>query len=107
MSTAWMVRPKPLTITRPPIKCPAYLRFIRTLPCCACGSTLRIEAAHIGPRGLGQKVDDKNALPLCFWCHRELHEVGPVEFATKYGVDFPALIAKWNHFYESNLRGTW
>ena len=62
---------------------------------------------HCGPRGLGQKVDDKDALPGCRACHNELHVVGPVEFATKYVLDYEALIAKLNTFYESNLRGTY
>jgi len=107
MSAAWQIRPRPLYQRRPPITSPAYLRFVRTLPCCACGARRSIEAAHIGPRGLGQKRDDKDALPLCKWCHRELHELGPVEFTQKYPVDFPTLILKWNAFFESNLRGTY
>ncbi len=56
---------------------------------------------------LGQKTDDKQALPGCRYCHRELHELGPVEFAQKYSIDFEALIAKLNAFFESNLRGTY
>jgi hypothetical protein len=62
---------------------------------------------HVGPRGLGQKVDDKDALPGCRWCHQELHQVGPVAFREKYALDFEALISKFNTFFESNLRGTY
>ena len=82
---------------RKPIKSPAYLRFLRRLPCAACGGTRRVEAAHCGPRGLGQKRDDKDALPLCMTCHRELHELGPLAFQGKYALDFAALIAKLKH----------
>ena len=108
MSTAYQIR----TLgdryqRRKPIKSTAYLKFIRSLPCCACGGTRSIEAMHCGPRGLGQKTDDKQALPGCRYCHRELHELGPVEFAQKYSIDFEALIAKLNAFFESNLRGTY
>ena len=107
MSTAYQIRSTLGYQRRKPIKSTVYLKFIRLLPCCACGGTRSIEAAHVGPRGLGQKVDDKHALPLCRWCHKELHEVGPVEFAQKYALDFAALIAKFNAFFESNLRGTY
>jgi hypothetical protein len=92
---------------RKPIKSSLYLKFIRTLPCCACGGRRNIEAMHCGPRGLGQRVDDKQALPGCRWCHKELHELGPVAFAGKYALDVPGLILKWNAFFESNTRGTY
>jgi hypothetical protein len=104
---AYQVRPNPIYQKRKPIKSTAYLKFIRQLPCCACGGTRNVEAMHVGPRGLGQKVDDKNALPGCRPCHRELHEIGPLEFAQKYVVDFEALILKLNTFFEANLRGTY
>lgn len=92
---------------RKPIKSTAYLKFVRSLPCIACGGTRSVEAMHCGPRGLGQKVDDKQALPGCRYCHRELHEVGPVAFAAKYALDYGALITKLNEFFEANLRGTY
>jgi hypothetical protein len=92
---------------RKPIKSSAYLRFVRSLPCCACGSTRYVEAMHVGPRGMSQKVDDKDALPGCRFCHKELHQIGPVEFQQKYSLDFETEIEKLNTFYESNLRGTY
>ena len=108
MSTAYQVRPvfgsyRP----RKPIKSTAYLRFVRSLPCCACGGTRYVEAMHCGPRGLGQKVDDQDALPGCRFCHRELHDLGPVAFQQKYALDFERLTQKLNAFFESNLRGTY
>jgi hypothetical protein len=109
MSTAYQVRSNlgELYQRRQPIKSSGYLRFIRSLPCCACGGTRNVEAMHVGPRGMSQKVDDKDALPGCRFCHKELHQVGPVSFAAKYALDFAALIAKLNTFFESNLRGTY
>jgi hypothetical protein len=56
---------------------------------------------------MGQKVSDDQSLPGCRFCHRELHQLGPIAFAEKYKLDFAELIAKLNTFYESNLRGTY
>lgn len=92
---------------RKPIKSSVYLRFVRSLPCCACGGTRNVEAMHCGPHGFGQKVDDKDTLPGCRYCHKELHQVGPVQFQSKYSLDFQSEIAKLNLFFESNLRGTY
>lgn len=73
---------------------PAYLDWIRTLPCLICsvqiygcawifsddaglifetapGAKSRIaEAAHVGIRGLGTKCDDRETVPLCPKHHR-------------------------------------
>ncbi len=107
MSTAYEVRPFAPYQRRKPTKSAPYLRHIRTLSCCACGGTRNVEAMHCGPRGLSQKVDDKDALPGCRWCHKELHEMGPVRFAKKYKLDYAVEIEKRNAFYEANLRGTY
>lgn len=107
MSTAYEVRSLPVYQRRKPIKSSSYLRFVRGLPCVACGGTRNIEAMHCGPKGLGQKRDDKDALPGCRYCHKELHEVGPDAFAEKYKLDISALVLKWNAFFESTLRGTY
>jgi hypothetical protein len=59
-----------------------HLKWIRTLPCIACGRTDSVEAAHIrygnllfGKRGtgLGERADDRWVTPLC----RECHQSGP------------------------------
>ncbi len=104
---AYQIKPGDPYRGQKPLKSAAYLKFIRQLPCVACGGTRSIEAMHCGPRGLGQKTNDKNALPGCRWCHRELHEVGPLAFTEKYALDFNALISKLNTFFEANLRGTY
>lgn len=73
---------------------PAYLAWIRTLPCLVCSmavygcswifspeaelifetapvARIRIsEAAHVGVRGLGSKSDDTETVPLCPRHHR-------------------------------------
>lgn len=71
---------------------PNYLNFIRTRPCVCCYAELirseigpegvlsvcaprpTSEAAHVGPRGLGQKCPDRQTVPLCAQHHR----VGPL-----------------------------
>jgi hypothetical protein len=48
---------------------PEYLAFVRSLPCCMCGSRRSVEAHHTGPRGLSQKSSDYSAIPLCALLH--------------------------------------
>jgi len=86
-----------------PVEDSAYLRFIRLFPCVCCGTARRVEAAHIGPRGLSQRTSDFTALPICGKCHREgptaLHRVGPEAFQSIHGLDFAALQVMFNRFY--------
>ncbi len=100
-------------------KDPAYLKFIRSLPCCVCilpwrleGSGVsysniqktRTEAAHTGRRGISQKSDDRTCIPLCAEHHREgrgaIHRVGN-NFWTLHNIDPARLIADLNARYES------
>ncbi len=64
---------------RQPAKDPAYLAFIRSMPCIICllrsggdcaHQETRTEAAHVGYRGLRQKCSDRETIPLCAWHHR-------------------------------------
>lgn len=89
----------------PPERDWRYLKFIKQFPCCACGQKPRwIEAAHVGPHGLGQKASDKNALPLCPKCHRTgpnaLHRIGPVKFQALHGISFAELIVYFQGMYQ-------
>ena len=53
----------------------AYLKFVRHLPCSVPGcKNIDIEAAHFGPKGIGTKVHDCLAIPLCKHHHRESHD---------------------------------
>lgn len=53
-----------------------HLRFVRSLPCCACGVS-PCDAHHMvgmhGVGGMGLKAEDSMAMPLCRACHMELH----------------------------------
>lgn len=62
---------------------PAHLAFIRTLPCLVSGRTDRVEAAHLRygdpayrkPKTpMARKPDDRWAVPLCAYLHRESPE---------------------------------
>ena len=70
---AYSVANTALTTNPKPFRHSAYLRFIRRQSCVICGALYSIEAAHSGIRGLGQKADDRDALPLC----RHHHRTGP------------------------------
>lgn len=56
---------------RGPPRDPAYLRWIRSNPCCVCGKTKGVIAHHMvegdgdDRRGLSQKVSDYKTLPFC------------------------------------------
>lgn len=65
---------------QPRVKDKPYLAFVRRQPCMKCGTTQRVEAAHVRagypeagwrPTGMAEKPDDRRTLPLCRDCHRE------------------------------------
>src|SRR5689334_23277870 len=83
-----------------PQRNPRYLAWIRTQPCCVCGSTRGIEASHTGPHGLGRKSSDSSAIPLCARHHRtgvdSYHRLGPRKFSEKHNLNLRAIIRKLN-----------
>ena len=83
-----------------PQRNPRYLAWIRTQPCCVCGSKKAIEASHTGPHGLGQKSPDSSAIPLCAKHHRNgndsYHRLGPRKFSAKHDVDIPTIVRRLN-----------
>jgi len=91
-----------------PERNPVYLRFIRRLPCVVCGVMRYIEAAHFGPRGLGQKADDRQTLPLCHKHHRTgndaYHRLGPARFADRHQLNVVALLTLLNTFFDEKLQ---
>ena len=79
-----------------PVRDPAFLAFVRSLPCSICYRTRGVEAAHIGRRGMAQKSSDREAIPLCSLHHREQHRIGLRQFSTSYELDIPALVEQLN-----------
>ena len=88
-----------------PVRDPAYRRFIRQLPCAACGKSRYVDAAHTGPHGFGQKASDLNCIPLCARsCHRE-YDQNPRLFAARMKIDVPGVVSKLNTFWFEKLNG--
>lgn len=54
---------------------PAYLAWVRTLPCLIGHECVgRVEAHHsTASRGLGQKTTDRETMPLCAAHHNQFH----------------------------------
>lgn len=77
------VRPRHQNAPRPAWKvATSYLAWLRGRPCAADGYGLcdgRMEAAHVdhaGDKGVGTKVSDRFALPLCSAHHARQHSRG-------------------------------
>lgn len=90
---------------------PKFLAFVRRQPCCICGATRGVEAAHIRmgnpdlgkmPAGMQQKPDDRWVTPLCGpdlttnrpGCHARQHEVREIDFWMFHGKDPFAIAAR-------------
>lgn len=84
---------------KPRVKDKTYLAFVRRQPCMKCGTTQRVEAAHVRagypedgwrPTGMAEKPDDARTLPLCGDCHREgpdaQHKRNEREFWSDLGI---------------------
>jgi len=76
-----------------PVRSTAYLKYVRSWPCIACGTVRRYrDAMHTGPHSLNCKASDLNCVPGCRVCHQELHKLGPVRFQLKHDLDFAMAI---------------
>lgn len=95
-----------------------YLAWIRRLPCVCCGSTTRVEAAHIRagyavagwePTGMAQKPHDWRTAPLCADDHREgpgaQHRANERAWWSARGIDPPALCAALRTAYDNDHDG--
>lgn len=83
---------------------PGFLQWLRGRRCLAGATDCegRMEAAHVdyaGDKGVGTKVSDKWAVPLCSHHHREQHSVGIRTFETRHGLDLiEAAKAYWQRW---------
>lgn len=69
-----------------------YLKWLRGRECLCAGNSCggRIEAAHVdhaGGKGIGTKVADKFAVPLCSEHHRLQHQWGWRRFQQAYTIN--------------------
>jgi hypothetical protein len=71
-------------------RCPAHRKFIRSLPCMACGSAPPSQCAHVRigtDGGMGLKPSDRFSVPLCGACHAKQHRVGELTFFSGLRID--------------------
>lgn len=95
-----------------PPRDPKYRSWIRTFPCAACGSRYHVEAAHTGSDGgTSLKASDYSCIPLCAACHRTgpraYHGLGTSapDFARRWQLDIPALVARLNAAWRAMRAG--
>jgi len=81
-----------------PVRDPEYKRWIKSLPCLACGRNWLVDPCHVGPHGTGQKAGDNTCLPLCRDCHPEFDK-GQRAFADERDWDLVQLIVFHNHLW--------
>ena len=107
-SPIFAITPKPITRQEAaPVDNPRYRAWIRTFPCVVCNSARRIEAAHTGAHGLGQKSDSMKCLPLCERCHRtgpDSYHASAATFADRHQLDIPNLIEQFNELWAEKQR---
>lgn len=83
-------RPRLRNSGRPPEKsAPGFLKYVRGRSCLVAnaGCSERIEAAHVdyaGGKGIGTKVADRYAVPLCSTHHAMQHVMGWAAFERQY-----------------------
>ena len=75
-----------------------YRLYIRTFPCCACGQSWWVEAAHTGPHALSRKASDATCIPLCRKCHQAFDKA-PAKFAYAHQMDVDSLTTMFQHLY--------
>ena len=77
------------------IRSQAHLKWVRRHGCCVpCCPEHRIEAAHVRngtDGGTSLKPGDDNVIALCWWHHRQQHEIGEAAFEKFYQIDMKAL----------------
>lgn len=93
-----ILRRKPYA-PQPPIEDEAYKRWIKSLPCCVCGTWYKVEAHHTGVRGLSQTADDRSCIPLCRRHHdrrqpHSIHKLGLAKFSQRFNINIPLLVAR-------------
>jgi hypothetical protein len=102
---AYAVAITALTANPKPSRHSDYLRFVRRQPCLICAATYGVESAHTGGRGLGQKADDRFALPLCLHHHRtgpESHHKLGKRFWSFHGLDRVELIGQMQALFQQD-----
>jgi len=85
----------------------SYLKWIRLQPCLIHHPrqgrlpVVMMTAHHSIAKGA--RGSDYRAVPLCFECHRELHQIGAITFAKKHDVNFESEIVRLLEIYVAEL----
>lgn len=87
-----------------PVRDAEYRRWVKSLPCAACGRSWNIDPAHTGPHGMSQKASDLTCIPLCRRDH-DAYDAAPYEFADRHYLDVPALVERLNRDYRKTVKG--
>lgn len=106
---------QPFSKTTKAVKRPAYLTWIRTLPCvvtkrsdvqAAHLSFFRPDLGHFG-RGMSQKASDRWCLPLCVEQHLLQHAGNEQAYWRRHGIDpHLACLVLWGLFSELGADAT-
>lgn len=90
----------------PPYRNEAYLRYIRSLPCCVTRKPGPNEAHHIQAGGAGMKCSDYLTIPLSSEIHREITAIGGGKdvLTTKYNIDPEAVALRCVVEFVDNLK---
>jgi hypothetical protein len=81
-----------------------YAEWIRGQRCAACASPPRSQPHHKRSRGRGGQ-DEENLVPLCTFCHYELHFGGPSKFEAKHKVKLDELTSSYWSEYRKETDG--
>lgn len=70
-----------------PVRSAKYLAWIREFNCVVCDAPPPNHPHHYAGRsgvgGMGEKTDDYRTVPLCWRCHRKIHDYGIDKFEEK------------------------
>jgi glucose dehydrogenase len=77
---------KPVTQKTKPFRSKKYTDWVKSLPCCVCGTDQCIDPHHLKGHGHGgtRKADDRLTMPLCAEHHHNLHHYGHNRFDQRY-----------------------
>jgi hypothetical protein len=88
-------------------RAPQFLQWLRGRNCLLAdkgGCDGKIEAAHVdyaGDKGMGTKVSDQNAIPLCSEHHRVQHSWGWKTFETNFGLGLGGALLAAEAFWKA------
>lgn len=87
-----------------------YLEYLRCQRCdnhkwgVCWGDIVPCHTPHAASNGMGTKVDDRMAIPMCVGCHNQQHQKGWVSFCKKYGLNYEQRReyhwAKWQRYLQ-------